>query len=211
MLATQLETLIDAEALHSQDAEDRYLITGVSWQHYEAVLTQLADRPGFRVTYLDGVLEIVSPSLRHEHIKSRIGDLVLLYFLATDTPYYPKGSTTFRQPEHGGGTEADESYCIGTDKDFPDLVIEVIVSHGGIHRLEVYNRLKVPEVWFWQHEHFTLYHLREETPMVFRQTHGYEEIAQSELCPTLDIALLTTSLLHPDPLTATKAFRQHLG
>ena len=87
MLASQLETLIDAQALQSQDPEDRYLTTGVSWQQYEALLVQLGDRPGFRVTYLDGVLEIVSLSLRHEDTKSRIGDLLLIYFLETDTEY----------------------------------------------------------------------------------------------------------------------------
>src|SRR5712691_5757917 len=76
MLASQLETLIDEQALQSQDPEDRYLTTGVSWRQYEALLVQLGDRPGFRVTYLDGVLEIVSPSLRHEDTKSRIGDLL---------------------------------------------------------------------------------------------------------------------------------------
>ena len=126
----------------------RYLTTGVGWQHYEALLAQLGDRPGFRVTYLDGVLEIVSPRLRHEDTKSCIGDLLLVYFLETDTEYYPKGSTTFRQQERRGGTEADESYCIGTDKTLLDLAIEVVVTSGCLNRLEVYSRLQVPEVWF---------------------------------------------------------------
>jgi Uma2 family endonuclease len=122
----------------------------MSWQQYETLLVQLEDSPGLRVTYLDGVLEIVSPSLRHEHVKSRIGDLLLVYFLETDTDYYPKGSATFRQQEQGGGTEADESYCIGTDKALPDLAIEVVITSGGLNRLEVYSRLKVSEVWFWR-------------------------------------------------------------
>jgi Uma2 family endonuclease len=135
---------------------------------------------------------------------------LLLYFLATDTHYYPKGSTTFRRQEQRGGTEADESYCIGTDKEFPDLAIEVIVSHGGLNRLEVYSRLRVPEVWFWQHECFVLYHLREDTAAAFWQTYGYEEIPRSELLPALDLARLAESVRHPHPLTATKAFHQHL-
>jgi Uma2 family endonuclease len=99
------------------------------------------------VTYLDGILEIVAPSLRHEDVKSRLGDLLLIYFLETDTEYYPKGSTTFRQQERRGGTEADESYCIGTDKAIPDLAIEVVITSGGLNRLEVYHRLGIPEVY----------------------------------------------------------------
>ena len=46
MLASQLETLIDEQALQSQDPEDRYLTTGVSWQQYEALLVQLGDARG---------------------------------------------------------------------------------------------------------------------------------------------------------------------
>ncbi len=210
MLASQLETLIDEQALQSQDPEDRYLTTGVSWQQYEALLVQLGDRPGFRVTYLEGVLEIVSPSLRHEDTKSRIGDLLLVYFLETDTEYYPKGSTTFRQQEHRSGTEADESYCIGTDKAVPDLAIEVVVTSGGLNRLEVYSRLQVPEVWFWHHDGFSLYHLREETPSTFIQTYGYEEITHSELLPHLDVDLLAAYVRHPNPLAAAKEFRKSL-
>src|SRR5215468_5721971 len=206
MLASKLETLIDAQALQSQDAEDRYSTDGVNWQQYEALLARLGDSPGFRVTYLDGVLEIVSPSLRHEDTKSRIGDLLLLYFLETDTEYYPKGSTTFWQQERRGGTEADESYCIGTDKALPDLAIEVVVTSGGLNRLEVYSRLKVLEVWFWHHDGFSLYHLREETPSALMQTYGYEEIAHSALLPHLDMDLLAAYVQHPNPLTAAKEF-----
>ena len=58
------------------------------------------------------------------------------------------GSTTLQRPEQGAGGELDESYCIGTDKDFPDLAIEVIVTSGSINRLELYRRLGVQEVWF---------------------------------------------------------------
>jgi Uma2 family endonuclease len=210
MLASQLDSLIDAHALQDQDPEDRYLTTDVSWQQYEALLTQLGDRPGFRVTYLDGVLEIVSPSLRHEDVKSRIGDLLLIYFLETDTDYYPKGSTTFRQQEHRGGTEADESYYIGTDKDVPDLALEGVITRGGLHRLEVYSRLKVPEVWFWHQERFSLYHLREATLAAFNQTYSYEEISHSELLPHLDIELLAAYVQHPHPLSAAKEFRRRL-
>jgi hypothetical protein len=106
VLASELETLIDVQAIQRHDPEDRYQTTGVTWRQYLELLDQLGDRPGFRVTYLDGVLEIVAPSLRHEDVKSRIGDLLPIYFLETDTEYYPKGSTTFRQQERRGGTDS---------------------------------------------------------------------------------------------------------
>lgn len=174
------------------------------------MLARLGDSAEFRITYLDGVLEIVSPSLRHENIKSCIGDLLPIYFLETNTEYYPTGSTTFRRRAKKGGTEADESYCIGTDKQFPDLAIEVVITGGGIHKLAVYQQLGVAEVWFWQGDRFSLYRLREPKPARFSQTYGYELVGRSELLPDLDPVLLAEYVRHPHPLTAVKEFQGRL-
>ena len=92
----------------------------------------------------------------------------------------------------------------------PDLAIEVVITSGGLNRLEVYHRLRVPEVWFWQHDRFSLYHLREETPAAFIPTFGYEALSQSERLPHLEMERFAEYVLHPRPLTAAKTFRQHL-
>jgi Uma2 family endonuclease len=210
MLANTLEALIDIQALQNQDAEDRYITDGVSWQHYETLLARRGDNLGWRVIYLDGVLEIVSPSRRHESGKTRIGTLLEIYFLETDTDYFPLGSAMFRLQEQRGGAEPDESYCLGAEKAFPDLVIEVVLTSGGINRLEVYQRLGIREVWFWQDDRFFLYHLREASPVQFAQTYGYEALSRSALLPELDIELLAECVRHPNPLSAAKAFRQRL-
>lgn len=196
--------------LQVQDPEEKRLITGVSWEQYEALLAALEDSPGYRVTYLDGVLEIASPSRRHESGKERIGTLLEIYFMETDTASFPLGSTTFRSPGQRGGAEPDKSYCLSVEKDIPDLAIEVVITSGGLDRLEVYSRLGVPEVWFWQDDRFSLYHWREDRPAAFLQTYSYEPIPQSRLLPRLDIELLATCVRHPQPLTAAKEFRQRL-
>ena len=210
MLAGRLETLIDEWALQDQDPEDRYITSGISWQYYETLLDKLGDSAGVRVTYFDGVLEIVSPSRRHESGKTRIGTLLEIYFLETDTDYFPLGSTTLRSLTTLSGTEPDESYCIGEERALPDLVVEVIATSGGVNKLAVYGRLGIPEVWFWQDEHLSLYHRREQTPLQFKQTYGYEPVARSELLPDLDIALLTECIQQPNPLAAAKEFRSRL-
>ncbi|MBE9078796.1 Uma2 family endonuclease [Romeria aff. gracilis LEGE 07310] len=190
------------------DPEERRVLSYVSWSQYETLLADLGEASPYRLQFLDGVLEILAPSRRHESGKTRIGDLLLIYFLETDTEYFPMGSTTLRQPERQAGGEPDESYCIGTDKDIPDLAIEVIVTSGSINRLELYRRLGVREVWFWQNDRLLLYHRREETPTQFALTAGYEPIAQSELLPDLDMGLLTDCIQNPNPLAAAKAFRR---
>ncbi|MCU0568433.1 MAG: Uma2 family endonuclease [Oculatellaceae cyanobacterium Prado106] len=114
------------------ESEERRIITGVSWAQYETLLAEWGDRSPYRVAYLDGVLELVSPSRRHERGKTQIGSFLETYFVETETEYFPMGSTTLRQPNLQAGDEPDESYCIGTDKEVPDLAIEVVITSGGI-------------------------------------------------------------------------------
>ncbi|MEO3707339.1 hypothetical protein [Trichormus azollae] len=87
VLLQELSELLQAE----DPEEERQTITGVTWESYEALLNDLGDSPHYRVTYLDGLIELVSPSRRH----------------------FPLGSTTFPKQAKRGGVELDESYCIG--------------------------------------------------------------------------------------------------
>uniref|UniRef100_A0A832M2Q7 Uma2 family endonuclease n=1 Tax=Oscillatoriales cyanobacterium SpSt-402 TaxID=2282168 RepID=A0A832M2Q7_9CYAN len=190
-----------AEALHLQaiDPEERFMTSGVSWQQYEALLNRLGDSFWYRVTYLEDELEITAPSRKHELGKDNIGRLLSAYFEETRTRFYGLGSTTFRQEFKQRGAEPDASYCIGTNKEFPDLAIEVVETSGGIDKLEVYKGLGVLEVWFWQRQQFSVYRLRGEQ---------YEAIATSELLPQLDLKLLAAYVEHPEPLDAVLEFRE---
>ncbi|BAZ29758.1 hypothetical protein NIES4074_22050 [Cylindrospermum sp. NIES-4074] len=188
-----------SELLQAEDPEERQTITGVSWESYEALLNDLGDSPQYRVTYLDGVIELVSPNYRHERNKTIIGSLLEAYFQEKRIRYFPLGSTTFRKQAKKGGVEPDESYCIGTEKEFPDLAIEVIITSGGIDKLEVYKRLGVKEVWFFQNNQFKIYHLRGDS---------YEQVAKSELLPNLDLTILAQYAIAEDPLDAALEFRE---
>lgn len=199
-----------ASRIALDDPEERRVLSRVSWAQYEALLADLGEGSAYRVHFLDGVLEILAPSRNHESGKTRIGDLLLIYFLETDTEYFPMGSTTLKRPERQAGGEPDESYCIGTDRGVPDLAIEVIVTSGSINRLELYRRLGVREVWFWQANRLIVYCQREESPARFAETAGYELMQQSEVLPGLDLGLLTDCLQNPNPLAAAKTFRQGL-
>lgn len=185
--------------LQAEDPEERQIISGVSWQGYEALLNEFGDSLRYRVTYLDGVLELVSPSRRHERNKTLIGSLLEDYLKEKRISFFPLGSTTFRKEEKRGGTEPDESYCIGTEKDFPDIAIEVVVTSGGLDKLEVYKRLGIPEVWFFKKNQIEVYHLRGES---------YEKIAQSEVLPNLDLAMLAQYAVATAPLEAALEFRE---
>ena len=131
--------------------------------------------------YLEGTLEIMSPSPEQEVDKTSIARLIEIYALERDIDLTGYGSTTFRKPAQERGLEPDECYCFGQLKEFPDIALEVIVSSGGIDKLSIYQGLAVPEVWFWRNQQFSIYRLRNQ---------GYEAIERSEFLPDLDFSVL---------------------
>jgi Uma2 family endonuclease len=211
-MVSSLKELIDEpEFTGIDDPEERFTTSDVSWQQYEAVLAKLEDDSHYRVTYLDGVLEIVSPSLRHEKLKKRLATLVEFYLIRKRIKHTPMGSPRVKKQLKKVGAEPDECYCIGEEKSIPDLAIEVIITSGSIDKLETYRRLGVTEVWMWKVNRLTLYRLREETPSEFLETHGYEQIAASELLPELNMPLLERCVLVSDQIEAIDEFEEGIG
>jgi len=211
-MVSSLKELIDEpEFTGIDDPEERFTTSDVNWQQYEAVLAKLEDDSHYRVTYLDGVLEIVSPSLRHEKLKKRLATLVEFYLIRKRIKHTPMGSPRVKKQLKKVGAEPDECYCIGEEKSIPDLAIEVIITSGSIDKLETYRRLGVTEVWMWKVNRLTLYRLREETPSEFLETHGYEQITVSELLPELNIPLLERCVLVSGQIEAIDELEEGMG
>ncbi len=180
--------------------ESRIVLPNVSWQHYETLLTMFGDRPHLRMTYLEGNLEIMTISPEHEMLKKMIARLLEIYALEQDIALFSCGSATFRREASARGLEPDESYCIGSRKELPDLAIEVVLTSGSIDKLLVYSGLGVQEVWFWQTNQFSLYRLN-------TMTETYEPIQHSQFFPGLDLSLLATYVQPETEPQALKAFR----
>jgi Uma2 family endonuclease len=215
-MVSNLKQLIEESELdRADDLEERYIRSGIDWQQYEALLVRLEDNSHYRVTYLDGILEIVSPSIRHENIKTNLGMLLERFFYSKRIRFVPMGSSTFKNRARKVGAEPDECYCIGSAKSVPDLAIEVVVTSGSITKLEVYRRLGVSEVWFWERYQFKLYHLRDnsqtEQATVYPDTYGYEQIKSSELLPQLNISLLEQCISISDSIQAVDEFEQGIN
>lgn len=184
----------------ASDVEQRVLLQGVSWQQYEALLSVLGNGfPTLRLSYLEGMLEIMTNSPEHEDLKKMIGMLVEAYLQETQTRFHAGGSTTFPKAAKQRGLEPDECYCLGQKKEFPDLAIEVVITSGLVDKLEIYRGLEVTEVWQWRAERFWVYHLRST---------GYELIQTSELLPDLDMNLLAQHVKPEEQFDAIMAFRE---
>jgi Uma2 family endonuclease len=208
-MVSSLKDILNYPELASiDDPEEKFVTSGVNWQMYEALLAKLEDNSHYRVTYLDGILEIVSPSIRHENLKKRLAILIERYLYLKRIRFSPMGSSTIKKQLKQAGIEPDECYSIGEKKNIPKLAIEVIITSGSIDKLEIYRRLGVAEVWVWQVNKLRLYHLREETPSRFLDTYGYEQIIVSELLPGLNIALLEQCVQISDDIAAIDQFEQ---
>ncbi|MBD2447209.1 Uma2 family endonuclease [Nostoc sp. FACHB-152] len=210
MVSSLKELLNDTELSQTDDPEEKFVTTGVSWQMYEALLAKLEDNSHYRVNYIDGILEIVSPSIRHENIKKRLAILIERYLYLKRIRFNPMGSSTVKKQLKQAGVEPDECYAIGEKKNIPDLAIEVIITSGSLEKLKIYQRLGVSEVWVWQINQLKLYHLREETPSQFLDTHGYEQITLSEILSELNIALLKQCVQISDDIEAIDQFEQNV-
>lgn len=183
-------------------ADQRLVTYGVPWSHYEAQLALRGERPVPRIAYLEGTLELMSPSKDHERIKSYIGCLIEAYALERGIDLSPYGGWTLKSLPKQSGLEPDECYLVGDQsKDIPDLAIEVVWSSGGIDKLEIYRRLGVGEVWRWKDSNIEVYILRQQ---------GYQREEKSSLFPDLDVKLLCSLLDRPTALQAVKAFRDAL-
>ncbi len=201
MVATETHRVPPGE--HVPTADQRIVLNGVPWTHYEAQLALRGESSVPRMAYLEGALELMTPSKHHERIKSYIGRLVETYALHAEIDLSPYGSWTLKRAVREAGAEPDECYIVGSDQssDIPDLAIEVVWTSGGIDKLEIYRRLGVREVWFWCDDVIDIYLLDGD---------GYERTEHSACLPGLDIELLCSFLDHPTALQAVRAFRDAL-
>lgn len=70
------------------------VIDGLTWQDFKAV-EQLLDRPGIRLSFLAGALEIRKmPGRQHETLKKRIAALIEIYLEIKGFDFTPTGSVT---------------------------------------------------------------------------------------------------------------------
>ncbi len=185
--------------------ESPLLFEGMTWREFKAV-EQLLDRPGYRLSFLNGILEIRRmPGEPHETVKKRIAALLELYLLMAGFDFTPTGSMTLESETVAVKREADESYKLAPDRMIPDLAIKVVFSSGGINKLDAYKRLKIKEVWFWEDGVLEVYHLRKEG-----NTLHYEKVSSSEEVKGIDLDLLLRCINMVNHVEAIKTFQQAL-
>jgi Uma2 family endonuclease len=194
-----LEGLI--ERLPNLEPGEPMMLTGVSWATYERLLAERDRvRPGVKLTYDRGRLEIMTVSRVHERWKGILARLIEALTMELRIPIVCGCSLTIRREDLERGLEPDECYYVQhalqmvpmRELDFTrdppfDLVIEVEQSRNiGGARMGVLDALGVREVWLYNGRSLRVLH---------RQTEGgYEERPTSAAFPQLPLAELVRFL-----------------
>ena len=188
---------------------DHFVYLRVDWKGYEQLLAMRGESSVPRITYLEGLAELMSPSRYHETDKTRFARLLEAWSDIAGVPLEGYGSWTLKAKAKRRGAEADECYTVRrvakSDRDRPDIAIEVIWTSGGIDKLEVYRKLGVREVWFYERGTLRFFALRREADDVYR------EIPRSELLPELTVDALLACMKERDQTSAVRALRAALA
>jgi Uma2 family endonuclease len=175
------------------------VLRGATWADYQRALEMRGEVSSPRLAFLEGDLEIMTPSGQHRGLKFNIGRLVETWCAENELEFSGYGSWTLERKEDARGIEPDECYVFGnvSEPERPDLAIEVVWTSGGINKLNIYQKLGVREVWFWRRGQLTAHVLRGE---------AFAEVSESEVLAGIDLAELASYLDRP---TASQAIREY--
>ncbi|HEY5926219.1 MAG TPA: Uma2 family endonuclease [Kofleriaceae bacterium] len=182
-----------------RDRDQVVVLHGVTWPHYVALSDARGESSRPLFAYLDGDLEIVTTSRGHEFIKTLLARLVETYAEEMNLRLNGLGETTWRNKARRAGLEADECYTVRKKRKVPDLAIEVVLTSGGVDKLEIYRRLGVREVWFWINARVYVYRLNGK----------YKEVQASVALPGIDLDALARIIAVADEDEQTEAVRAY--
>ncbi len=179
-------------------AEQRVVLETVSWDTYERLLADRGDRSNPRLTYDEGVLELMSPGTSHERLDRLVAHLVFALGEVWGIDVTDLGHLTFKNPVWQRGFEPDGCFWIGQAAEIrhrekveavvdppPDIVLEVEITSSSIRKLALFARFGIPEVWR---------HDGRRAHLLVLEGDGYRESATSRALPRLTADGMTALL-----------------
>lgn len=180
-------------------------LSGITWQTYENLLTDLDEQSGIHLTYDQGVLEIMTLTPEHESINRYLSSLIDLLVDELGKDVHPVGSATFKRADIGRGFEPDSSFYFAQAPQMrgkkridlsvdpaPELVIEIDISHGSLNKLSIFAQFGVAEVWRFDGAAIHIYHLA---------GNAYEALTSSTIFPGLTDEIIENFLAQSQALT----------
>jgi Uma2 family endonuclease len=182
-------------------------LSNVSWEDYERIAALRGESSVPRLTYMEGMLELMSPGTPHESDKKKLPRVFEAYLEHLGIPAEGVGSWTVKNKKKKLSAEADECYVlttapVGPSVKAPDLVIEVVYSSGNLDKLDVWRKLGAKEVWLWQ---------RGELAVFVRRGDTFGAARHSALVPALDLELVVRCMREKTQTAAVHTLRAALA
>jgi Uma2 family endonuclease len=197
-------------------AEQRVILSNVSWQTFEQLLKELGDKRATRLAYNEGLLEIMTPLGRHENNNRFIDDLIRAIADELNLNLKKFGSLTLKREKKLKGAEPDSCYYlqneplvrskqeIDLDNDPPpDLVLEIDISSGSLDKRPIYAAIVVPELWRYDGNKLKVF-------VLHPSNRDYQQVNQSSTFPWMPLDVIPRFIRQSlvDGETATlRAFR----
>lgn len=171
-ILSQAEAIV--ELIERMPGDSVLIQHGIGWHDYEELLEGVGEARSLRICYDDGTLQVMSPSSKHEYVTKLIERLVDRISFRQRIKVLFYGSATLKKQSEQKGAEPDACFyvqtadIVGTKEqiDFntdppPDVVLEIDIHHESISKFPIYAAFGVPELWRYDGESLTIYHLRD--------------------------------------------------
>lgn len=165
----------------------------LSWSTFNHLLDELGNKRNQRLTYYNNILEIMSPLGLHENNNRFIESLIFVIADELGLSLKKFGSLTLKSSQFQQAVEPDSCYYLGNEPKVrnkqqidltidppPDLVLEIDITSGSLHKLPIYANLGVPEIWRYDGEKLTVFILEKDI-------NNYQEIDRSPTFPFLSL------------------------
>jgi len=197
-------------------AEQRVILSNVSWQTFEQLLKELGAKRATRLAYNEGLLEIMSPLGPHENSNRFIESLIGAIADELNLNLKRFGSLTLKREKKLKGAEPDSCYYIQNeplvrskqeidlDNDPPpDLALEIDITSGSLDKRPIYAAIGVPELWRYDGKKLEVFVLQ-------LSNRDYQQVNQSPTFPWMPLDVIPKFIRQSlvDGETATlRAFR----
>ncbi|HEV3204639.1 MAG TPA: Uma2 family endonuclease [Gemmataceae bacterium] len=197
------------------EKEQRLFLNSIAWEEYEGIGKILKDRPGLRLTFDQGMLELMTTSPEHEKYKMWLGRFIETLAEEFNFAIEPGGNMTLRREDLDRGLESDQCYWIAHEKQVrgkltwdpacdppPDLVLEIEISREGQDRMTIYAALQVPEVWRFDGELLRVFVLQPD-----RNYHHVENSPTFPGVPLVEMIRFLEAFKTQDYLSVVRSFQ----
>lgn len=184
------------------------VLDSVSWGTFTALANESR---GGRLAFDRGRLEIMSPSLGHENVKSLLCRFIEIFAEERGIDLVAAGSTTLARDDLARAIEADACYFFANrsrlrNRDSidlaidppPELAVEVDMSRSSLDKESIYAALGVVELWRTDGRSLAIRQLRQD---------AYVPVSDSRLLPGFPVAEVARLIAGRESLSDTQAAR----